>query len=405
MQNKGDGSVKNKFANRMNVGASRESDEIIAMIMKLTEMPEVISFAGGLPDGELFPIEEMKKVTKEVLESDGRNALQYSTTQGIRELREVIAEQIMKEAGVDTTADNLVITCGSQQALEFSGRLFLDEGDVVICESPSYLGAITAFQPYGPKFVEVKMDEHGMDMVDLEEKLRNNPNTKFIYTVPDFQNPTGITLIVERRKRMVELAEKYDVMILEDNPYGNLLFEGERLPAIKSFDKNERVIYHGTFSKIFCPGLRIGWVCAAEEIVNKYLLVKQSVDLQTNTMAQKETALYMNMYDIKDNVNKIKEVYKRRRDLMVKTLKEELPESCSYTNPAGGLFIWVTLPEELDASKVLEKAMEYRVGFVPGIAFYPNGGHRNNFRLNFSSMKDELIVEGVKRLGQVLRSF
>lgn len=394
----------NKFSRRMNIEDSKECDEIISMIMRLTEMPEVISFAGGLPDGELFPIEEMKSVTQKILSEEGHRALQYSSTQGIKELREVIAEEIMREAGVETAADNIIITCGSQQALEFSGRIFLDEGDVVICESPSYLGAITAFKPYGPKFVEVKMDSNGMIMEDLEEVLKKNPNTKFIYTVPDFQNPTGITMSVDRRKKIVELAEKYDVMILEDNPYGNLIFEGERLPAIKSFDKNNHVIYHGTFSKIFCPGLRIGWVCAERELLDQYILVKQSVDLQTNTMAQKETALYMKMYDIKENINKIKSVYKRRRDLMLKTIAEEFPENCSYTYPAGGLFIWVTLQEDKDASKVLIKAMAGRVGFVPGVAFYPNGGQRNNFRLNFSNMKDEQIVEGIRRLGNVLKS-
>ncbi|WP_411680738.1 PLP-dependent aminotransferase family protein [Clostridium thailandense] len=396
--------MKNKFAKRLSTGGSSEADEIIALIMKLTEMPEVISFAGGLPDGELFPVEEMKSITHKILSEDGNNALQYSGTQGLKELRQSIAEQIMKDAGVEATADNIMITCGSQQGLEFSGRIFLDEGDVVICESPSYVGAITAFQPYGPKFVEVKMDQDGMIMEELEEALKNNPNTKFIYTVPDFQNPTGITMTVERRKRLVELARKYDVLILEDNPYGNLIFEGERLPAIKSFDTDDRVIYHGTFSKIFCPGLRIGWLCTTKEFLDQYLVVKQSVDLQTNTMAQKETALYMKMFDLKANVNKIIDVYRRRKDLMLKTMKEEFPENCSFTHPKGGLFLWVTLPEDKDSSEVLKKAMEMRVGFVPGIAFYPNGNQRNNFRLNFSSMKDEQIVEGIKRLGKVLKS-
>lgn len=395
--------MKNKFSKRMSKGESSEVDECLALIMKLTEMRDVISFAGGLPDGELFPVEEMRQVTKKILEEDWSSALQYSSTQGLKEMRDVIARKLMKEKGVDVTADNIMVTCGSQQALEFSGRIFLDEGDVVICESPSYLGAIMAFKAYNPRFVEVAMDSNGMVMEELEKALKENPNAKFIYTVPDFQNPTGITLSLERRKTMVELAEKYDVVILEDNPYGNLRFEGQALPAIKSFDKYDRVIYHGTFSKIFCPGLRIGWVCADKEKMEQYLLVKQSVDLQTNTMAQKETALYMNMYDINENVNKIREVYRRRRNLMLNTMKEEFPECCEFTYPNGGLFIWVTLPKHLDASKVLEKAMEGKVGFVPGIAFYPNGGKRNNFRLNFSSMKDESIVEGIKRLGRVLK--
>lgn len=395
--------MKNRLAKRMSIGGSKETDECIALIMKLIEMPGVISFAGGLPAAELFPVEEMKKVSVKVLEEQGSAALQYSSTQGAKELRQEIAKQIMKESGVEITADEILVTCGSQQALEFSGRIFLDEGDVVICESPSYLGAITAFKPYGPKFVEVDMDEDGMIMEELERALRENPNTKFIYTVPDFQNPTGRTLPVERRKKMVELADKYDVLILEDNPYGSLRFEGKKLPAIKSFDKNNHVIYHGTFSKIFCPGLRLGWVCTDTETIKQYLLVKQSVDLQTNTMSQKETALYMKIFDIKENVRKISEVYKRRRDLMIKTMENSFPKSCSYTHPEGGLFIWVTLPENMNASEVLQRAMEAKVGFVPGIAFYPNGGKRNNFRLNFSSMKDEDIVEGIKRLAGVLK--
>lgn len=398
--------MKNKFASRMKGDGPSESDESIALIMKLTGMSDVISFAGGLPAGELFPIEEMKEVSKKVLEQDGKNALQYSSTEGQMELREAIADQIMKASGVETKAENILVTCGSQQALEFSGRIFLDKDDVVICESPSYLGAIMAFKAYGPKFVEVAMDEDGMIMEDLEKALKENPKAKFIYTVPDFQNPTGRTLPVERRKKMVELAEKYDVLILEDNPYGNLRFEGERLPAIKSFDKSEHVIYHGTFSKIFCPGLRLGWVCTNDkETFNQYVLVKQSVDLQTNTMSQKETALYMKMYDINENVKKINKVYKVRRDLMIKTMEEEFPKNCSFTHPEGGLFIWVTLPEEMDASKVLMKAMDEKVGFVPGVAFYANETHKNNFRLNFSSMQDEKIVEGIKRLGKVLKEF
>lgn len=397
--------MKNKFAKRMEMGDSKEIDDCIALIMKLTTMKDVISFAGGLPNDEVFPVEEMKQVSKKVLEVYGGSALQYSATEGEKELREAIANQIMKASGIDADPDCVMVTCGSQQALEFSGRVFLNPGDVVVCENPSYVGAITAFKAYKPKFVDVKMDENGMEMDDLERVLKENPNTKFIYTVPDFQNPTGKTLPVDRRKKMVELANKYDVLILEDNPYGNLRFEGEKLPAIKSFDKNDRVIFHGTFSKIFCPGLRIGWVYADKETLSQYLLVKQSVDLQTNTMAQKEVAMYMKMFDLKENVKKIVDVYRRKRDLMLEAIEENFPKNCTFTRPNGGLFIWVTLPKYMDASKVLEKAMEAKVGFVPGIAFYANGGVRNNFRLNFSSMGDEEIKTGIKRLGKVLKDF
>lgn len=397
--------MKEKFAERMEMGDSKEIDECMAHIMKLTTMKDVISFAGGLPNEEVFPIEEMKQVSKKVLEVYGGLALQYSATEGEKELKEAIANQIMKASGIEADPDCVMVTCGSQQALEFSGRVFLNPGDVVICENPSYVGAITAFKSYKPSFAEVKMDDDGMMMDDLERVLKENPNTKFIYTVPDFQNPTGKTLPLDRRKKMIELADKYDVLILEDNPYGNLRFEGEGLPAIKSFDKNDRVIFLGTFSKIFCPGLRIGWVYADKQALSQYSLVKQSVDLQTNTMAQKEVAMYMKMFDLKANIEKIIDVYRRKRNLMLKAIEENFPKDCNFTKPNGGLFIWVTLPEYMDASKVLEKAMEKKVGFVPGIAFYANGGVRNNFRLNFSNTGDDEILTGIEILGKVLKDY
>lgn len=395
--------MKLRFAERVVNSSSDEVQDALNLILSLTERPDVISFAGGLPDPDLFPLEEMMQISQQVLMEEGKQALQYSSTEGYIRLRKQIAEEIMKDAKVDASEENIIITCGSQQGLEITGRVFLNEGDVVICESPSYLGAITAFNSYKPRYVEVNMDEDGIIIVELEEALRENPNTKFIYTIPDFQNPTGRTLSLERRKRMVELAEKYGVLIVEDNPYGNLMFEGNRLPAIKSFDKNGHVIYLGTFSKIFCPGLRIGWVCADKEILEKYVGVKQSLDLNTNTMAQREVSAYMKKFDINENVDKIKKVYKRRRDLMVNTIKKEFPDSCKYTQPSGGLFVWVTLPESMDASNVLKRALDEKAAFVPGIAFYANGGKKNNFRLNYSSMSDENIVEGIKRLGKVLK--
>lgn len=388
-----------KFAKRMdNIKGSA-----IRELLKLTELPEIISFAGGLPAPELFPIEELKQVCLNVLDTDGKAALQYSPTEGYIPLRKIISDR-MKKVGVNVEHDDILITSGSQQGLEFSGRIFLDEGDTVICESPSYLGALNAFKAYLPNFVEIEMDDEGMKMDELENALKANPKVRFIYTIPDFQNPSGITMSVERRKKLVELAEKYNVPIVEDNPYGDLRFEGEKYPPIKHFDTTGIVIYLGTFSKTFAPGLRLGWVAASSEIVQKYVIVKQGADLQCNSMAQREVASFIQMYDLDAHIKKIIEVYKKRRDLMLDTMKKEFPENVKFTYPNGGLFTWVELPEGIDAAEVLKKALEEKVAFVPGGPFYPNGGNENHFRLNYSNMPEDRIIEGITRLGKVLKS-
>lgn len=388
-----------KFAKRMdNIKGSA-----IRELLKLTEQPEIISFAGGLPAPELFPIEEMKKVCTKVLDSDGKAALQYCPTEGYVPLRKIISER-MKKSGVDVPFEQVIITSGSQQGLEFSGRIFLNEGDTVICESPSYLGALNAFKAYQPKFVEVAMDENGMKMDELEEALKSTPNAKFIYTIPDFQNPTGITMSIDRRKKLVELATKYNVPIVEDNPYGELRFEGEQYPAVKHFDTEGMVILLGTFSKTFAPGLRIGWVAASPEIVQKYVLVKQGADLQCNSMAQREVATFIDMYDLDAHIKKICGVYAKRKDLMMETMEKEFPKNVKFTHPNGGLFTWVEFPEGVDAEDVMKKALEENVAFVPGGSFYPNGGNENHCRMNYSSMPEDKIVEGIVRLGKVLKS-
>lgn len=388
-----------KFAKRMdNIKGSA-----IRELLKLTEQPDIISFAGGLPAPELFPIEEMKKVCLKVLDSDGRAALQYSTTEGYIPLRKIISER-MKNSGVEIPFEQIIITSGSQQGLEFSGKIFLNEGDTVICESPSYLGALNAFKAYQPKFVEIDMDEDGMKMDELENALKSTPNAKFIYTIPDFQNPTGITMSIDRREKLVELATKYNVPVVEDNPYGELRFEGEKYPAIKHFDTEGIVIYLGTFSKTFAPGLRVGWIAASPEIIQKYVLVKQGADLQCNSMTQREVATFMDMYDLDEHIKKIIGVYGKRRDLMIQTMEKEFPKNVKFTYPNGGLFTWVELPEGVDAGEVMKKALEQKVAFVPGGSFYPNGGNENHFRLNYSNMPEDKIVEGITRLGKVLKS-
>jgi len=388
-----------KFASRMD-GIKGSA---IRELLKLTEQPDIISFAGGLPAPELFPIEQMKEVCAKVLDEDGRAALQYSSTDGYLPLRRIIAERA-KKLGFETDASNILMTSGSQQGLEFSAKIFVNEGDVIICESPSYLGAITAFRAYQPRFVEVPMDEDGMIIEELEKALKANPNAKFIYTIPDFQNPTGRTLSLERRKRLMELATEYEIPVIEDNPYGELRFEGEMLPSLKCFDPKNLVIHLGTFSKIFAPGLRLGWVIAAPEILSKYNLVKQGADLQCSTIAQREVAQFLTMFDIEEHIRKIKDVYRKRRDLMIETIKKEFPSDVACTYPSGGLFAWVTFPEHIDAAELLKKALEQKVAFVPGEPFYPNGGNANHARLNYSNMPEDKIVEGIVRMAKVLKT-
>jgi len=391
--------VSLRYAKRMdNIKASE-----IRELLKLTQKPEIISFAGGLPAPELFPVEELEKVSSKVLEEQGTTALQYGPTEGYEPLRVEITKR-MEKVGVECKPEDILVTSGSQQGLDFSGKIFLNPGDIVLCESPSYLGAINAFKAYEPEFIGVPTDENGMIMEELEDILKNNDRVRFIYVIPDFQNPSGRTWSIERRKRLIELANEYNVAIIEDNPYGELRFEGEYYPAIKHYDTEGRVIFLGTFSKIFCPGLRLGWVCAEEEVLNKFVLAKQGSDLQSSTISQMQVAKFLEEYDIEAHIEKLKKVYKKRRDLMINTMKEEFPEEIKFTNPEGGLFTWVVLPEYMNARDLAVKAIEKNVAFVPGGSFFPNGGNENTLRLNYSSMDDEKIVIGIKRLAEAIKS-
>lgn len=387
-----------RYAKRMeNIKASE-----IREILKLTQMPGIISFAGGLPAPELFPVDKMEAVSRKVIQENGRDALQYSTTEGFEPLRKHILKR-MEKMNIKTSVENILITSGSQQGLDFSGKIFLDPGDVVICESPSYLGAINAFKAYQCEFREVETDEEGMIMSDLEKTIQNNPNAKFIYVIPDFQNPSGRTWTLERRQRLIELANEHDLIIIEDNPYGELRYEGEHLPAVKSLDTEGRVIFLGTFSKTFAPGLRIGWVCGEGEVHNKYVMVKQGADLQTSTISQRELSAYLDDYSIDEHIDTIIEVYKKRRNLMLDTMAKHFPQDAKYTVPQGGLFIWVELPESIDTTEMMKTAVEHKVAYVPGASFFPNSMTKNTMRLNFSNMNEENIVIGIERLGKLLK--
>ena len=387
-----------QFSDRMDMLQASEIREIL----KLTQQPDIISFAGGLPAPELFPIEEMEKISARVLQEMGTQALQYSPTEGFEPLRKKIAQR-MERAGVNTSADDILIISGSQQGLDFSGKIFLNPGDVVVCESPSYLGAINAFKAYQCRFLEIETDNDGMVMEDLEQKLAATENVRMIYVIPDFQNPSGRTWSTARRKKLLEIAGRFDLPIVEDNPYGELRFEGEMPPSLRSMDQDGRVVYLGSFSKTFCPGMRLGWVNAAPALLEKYVFVKQGADLQTSSMAQRELSFFMDEYDLDAHIEKIKVVYKKRRDLMMETIKKEFPKEAKYTYPEGGLFTWVELPEHINTRELMVKAVENKVAFVPGGSFYPSGNKENAMRINYSNMPEEKIVEGITRLGALLR--
>lgn len=381
----------------------RASD--IREMLKFTQSPDVISFAGGLPAPECFPVEELKEVSLRLLERSGRQAMQYSTTEGHLPLRRWIAARMRQRDGAAVTPEQILITSGSQQGLDLSGKLFLDEGDVVFCESPTYLAAISALQAFRPCFVAVPTDDDGMIIEELEQRLQANPRAKLIYVIPDFQNPTGRSWSLERRRHFMEVVGQFRVPVIEDCPYVELRFEGEGMPSLKSLDRDGLVVALGTFSKIFCPGMRIGWLAAVPHLFDKYVILKQSADLHTSTVSQMQIASYLDTHDIDANITRIREVYRRRRDVMVAALERELPEGVRFTRPKGGLFLWVELPRNLSARDLLVRCIERDVVFVPGGSFFPNGGGEHTFRLNFSNMPEDRIVEGIHRLAVAIREF
>ena len=388
-----------KFASRMDRMKASEIRELL----KLTARPEIISFAGGLPAPELFPVKEIAQVSHDLVLKEGQKLLQYATTEGRPSLREKIAKRMTEKYKTPVVADDILITTGSQQCLDFAGKLFLDPGDVVLCESPSYLGALNAFNAYQPVFKEVPTDGEGIIPEELDKILASTPKCKFIYVIPDFQNPTGICWSLERRKKFIEVINKYDLPVFEDNPYGELRYRGESFPTLKSMDTKGLVSFLGTFSKIFCPGLRLGWIAGPHAIVEKFVMIKQSADLHTSNFDQGVADAYMDTYDLDAHVKEIVELYGHRRDLILKTMEEEFPEGVEFTRPDGGLFLWVTVPEGVSARKVFDKCIEQKVAAVIGDAFYPNDKTDRSMRVNYSCMPDDKIVEGVKRMAKAIK--
>jgi 2-aminoadipate transaminase len=378
----------------------------IRELLKLTKDPEIISFAGGLPAPETFPKEELTKIVKEVIEENGDKALQYGTTEGDDRLRELIAENYNQE-GFEITKDNILITTASQQGLDLLAKIFIDPGDIVLVGLPSYLGGLGAFNAYGAKMIGIEFDENGMKSDKVEEKIlelqKEGKKPKFIYIIPDFQNPAGITMPESRRKEMITIARKYEILIVEDSPYKQIRFEGEDQASLYALDKQGYVINMGTFSKIFVPGFRIGWVIAHTNILDKFIMAKQSTDLCTSPFVQMIAAKYIEKGYFEKFLKRTIQLYKEKRDVMLAAFDKYMPAGVKWTRPEGGLFLFVTLPSYMDTEKLFLKAIEKKVAFVIGSVFHCDGSGKNTMRINFSYMSKEKNVEGVKRLAEVIK--
>lgn len=388
-----------KFAERMNEVKASDIRELLA----LTNKPEIISFAGGLPAPELFPVDKIKAATNAVLDENGRAALQYGPTDGLLRLREQICDRLLAKNSIHTKPENIIMTAGSQQGLDFVARLFVNPGDVVLMESPSYLGAINAFQLSEPKYLEVPTDENGMIMEELDKILATTDKVKMIYVIPDFQNPSGRTWPLERRKKFMEIVNKYEVMVIEDNPYGELRYKGEFLPSLKSMDTKGLVIYLGTFSKILAPGYRLAWICASHEVIEKINLIAQAAVLQTSTTSMMIVSKFIDMFDLDAHVETVRAAYEHRCGVMMDAMADYFPKEVKYTIPDGGLFTWAELPDYIDTKVMATQALAQNVAYVPGIGFFPNGNNHHCMRLNYSCMPDDRIVEGIKRLANVIK--
>jgi len=400
---------------RFSISARRMSRSIIRELLKLTRKPGLISFAGGLPFPGTFPQDEIKNICDEILSDIPDVVLQYSATEGIASLRESLAE-FLKTKGFDIGEKQLIVTTASQQSLDLVGKIFIDRGDTIVTENPSYLGALSAFRAYGAKFLTVDIDGEGIRTDLLGERLKeirkgagsgseyyqNMP--KFIYTIPDFQNPTGTVMSLKRRKELLELSEEYDLLIIEDIPYRWLRYHGESLPMLSSMDSSGRVIGLFTFSKILSPGLRLGWITARKTIVDKIVQAKQASDLCTSALTQGIADLYIRKGFINSGIESNIITYREKLDVMLESIDEFFPKASGMQlyKPAGGLFLWIKLPENIDTDEMFKDAIDRNVAYVIGSAFYPNGGGHSTMRLNYSYPKADDIHEGIKRLGGLI---
>lgn len=387
-----------KFSKRV----PADGTDAVGAILKAAADPKIISFAGGLPAPELFPVEGMKEATDKVYAEHGQQALQYGAAKGVTELRELILKRVKEKENIDAKLENVMVTTGSEQAIDLVGKAFVNPGDTVIVEEPTYLCALDVFRSYGANFVSVPMDDDGMKMDALEEALKAHPETALVYTVPNFQNPTGRTMPAERRKKFAELAAKYDVPVLEDNPYGDIRFAGEHVPSVKSFDHAGKVFYMSTFSKILAPGFRLGWLVADPKVIEKLTVLKQSADLHTDNLVQYVVTEFFKENDVDAHVKEISDLYGKRKQLMIDGIKKYFPKDVKYTDPEGGMFLWVEVPGVTDTVELFKQCLEHNVAFVPGDPFFAGKPQPGTFRLNYSNMQEDQIEVGLKRLGEAL---
>ena len=378
----------------------------IREILKAPSTPDTISFAAGNPAPESFPVSDMARISADIYENDAIAALQYSVTDGYAPLCDHISKRQKRLFGIGTDNDTTIIVSGGQQGIELACKVFCNEGDAVICENPTFIGALNAFRSNGARVVGVTLDEDGMDTDELERAVENTPNVKLIYTIPTFQNPTGITTSYAKRKRIYEIAKKHGIMILEDNPYGELRFAGEDIPTIKSMDTDGLVIYCSTFSKILSAGMRVGFVIAPRAVASKMVVSKQTSDVHTNIFFQMLCYRYMTECDLESHISDIRDIYRHKCKLMLDALECEMPSSVKFTRPEGGLFVWCTLPDNIDARQFVKVAAEHNVRVVPGETFNcDTDAPSQSFRLNYSTPSDEQITTGIRILGQLVEEF
>lgn len=389
--------ISNKFKN-MKPSAIRE-------IFKSLGRPGAISFAAGNPSPESFPVDDFKRIANDILTQEPITALQYGITEGYAPLRELVKERLKRVYSIGGESDETIIVTGGQQGIELCCKVMCNEGDVVICESPSFIGALNAFRSLGARLVGVPLNEEGMDVQALENALKSNPSTKIIYTIPSFHNPAGITSALENRKAVYALAQKYDVLIIEDNPYGDLRFSGENVPTYKSMDVDGRVVYCGSFSKILSAGIRVGTLTANKELVSKIVVAKQVEDVHTNVFFQMVCYRYIKECDLEAHIEKIRRLYKHKAELMLNALDKYMPSDVSFTRPQGGIFLWCSLPEGMKLSDFIARCSDKNVFVVPGTAFLPNESEpTRSFRLNYSMPTDDEIENGIKIIAQVIES-
>jgi DNA-binding transcriptional MocR family regulator len=391
-----------RFASRL----ERLQDKALLNAMELTETADMISFSAGFPSPETYPVEAIRDSFVRVLNREGKEALSYCSTSGYGKLRELLAGRMGDKFSLDYKTSEVVITSGSQQALDMSSMLFINKGDVVLFETPSYLGAVSALRAYEAELAALPTDREGLVMDSLEQALaRYGDRVKLIYVIPDFQNPTGRSWSAERRKAFVDFISTYDIPVIEDAAYSELSFESRLEKPLSWYDKKGQVVYVGTFSKTFCPGLRVAWLCAREDLMEKYLLLKNAADLSSSAVAQRQMADYLEHNDLDAHIKRITGLYQDRRDRMMESIAREFPGEARYVTPRGGLFIWLELPENKDSSELLRRALREKVAFIPGCSFYPSGVKNNELRLNFSNMSHEEIDKGMAILGRLTREY